>query len=228
MGIRTAVCCGILALCIMAASCGETDSRKKDAETGAVKKDNAVKLNADDGQPPAPKPEPKPDVKPEPKADADAGKAKAGEAVTVKDHTFTLPAGWKNVPPAFKMRSFQADVPKTGDDKENAEFIVSVMPGGNVDQNIGRWAGQFGGADSLKNKTETKTAGGVTATVVELEGTYQAVSLGGPAPAPKENYKQLGAIVTTDIGAFFIKLTGPKKTIDDNKAAFDALIASFK
>ena len=157
----------------------------------------------------------------------DAAKPEAaGEAVTVATHSFTVPAAWKKTDPSSNMRKYQADVAKSGGDPENAEFAVFVMSGG-VDENIKRWAGQFGGEESLKKKYDVKTAGGAAATVAELEGAYRAMTMQGQHP-PKDNFKQLGAIIVTDQGTFFLKLTGPKKTVDDNKAAFDAMVASFK
>ncbi len=42
----------------------------------------------------------------------------------------------------------------------------------------------------------------------------------------KEGYKLLGAIFEDD--GVYIKLTGPKATIDANKAAFDKLVESYK
>ena len=160
--------------------------------------------------------EPKVDPKPEAK----------GDTVTVEGHTFTLPTEWKKAEPAFAMRKYQADVPKVAGDAENGEFVVTVA-GGGLDANIKRWAGQFGGAESLKGKYEVKTASGGTATVAELEGPYSAMTMQGPQPA-KDGYKQLGAIVSTPQGDFFLKLVGPKKTVDQFKAAFDAMVGSFK
>ncbi len=158
---------------------------------------------------------------------ADEPKPEAkGEAVTVKGHGFTLPVDWKKVEPSSQMRNYQADVPKAAGDAENGEFVVTVA-GGGIDANIKRWAGQFGGADAIKGKYEVKTAGGGTATVAELEGPYSAMTMQGPQP-PKDGYKQLGAIVSTPDGDFFLKLVGPKKTVDQYKAAFDAMVGSFK
>jgi hypothetical protein len=43
---------------------------------------------------------------------------------------------------------------------------------------------------------------------------------------PKPNYRLLGAIVEGPQGSIFFKLTGPAKTIAQNQAAFDRLLAS--
>ena len=42
------------------------------------------------------------------------------------------------------------------------------------------------------------------------------------------NYRLLGAIVEGPGGNVFIKFTGPGKTVEANRKAFDALLASFQ
>jgi hypothetical protein len=218
MKLRAGIFLTVLALGAIGAGCGQEQRPKQSVETGAAGNAPSTAPKADDGQPPAPKPDEKPK--------ADPAKPAEGAAMTVDEHSFTLPAAWKKGEPSNAMRKFQADVAKSAGDADNAEFVVSKA-GGGVDANIKRWAGQFGGETALKNKYEVKTAGGVTATVAELEGSYAAMTMGGVQPA-KDNYKQLGAILSTPSGDYFLKLTGPKKTVDENKAAFDALLASFK
>jgi len=155
-----------------------------------------------------------------------AEEAAKGEETKVDTHAFTLPAAWKKVPPANSMRAYQAAITKAEGDAEDAEFVVSKS-GGGLDANIKRWASQFGGDGALKKKSELKTADGTTATFVEIEGEYSAMTMQGPQP-PKAGYAQLGAIISTADGDFFLKLVGPKKTVDANKAAFQALVGSFK
>lgn len=150
----------------------------------------------------------------------------AGKDVTVGAHTFALPGNWKEVPPANSMRKYQASIPKSAGDPEDGEFSV-LTGGGGVDANINRWTGQFGGPSSLVAKREIKTASGGNATVVELQGAYSAMTMQGQQPA-KDGYAQLGAVVTTAEGDLFLKVIGPKKTVDENKAAFDAMVGSFK
>jgi hypothetical protein len=150
-------------------------------------------------------------------------------AVTFKEKfSMQIPKSWKQGE-AAGMKAFQAKSPKQGDDPEDGELAVFVFPnGGGVDANLKRWTGQMGGDDSLKNKTTVKTASGKDAVVAELEGTYSAMSPAGGKSVPKAGYKMLGAIILTDNGEVYIKLTGPKGSIDAQKAAFDKMIQSFK
>jgi hypothetical protein len=161
-----------------------------------------------------------------PVVDPKAAAAAGTKPVNVSGHSFALPGQWKVIPPSNAMRKFQAIVTKAAGDGEDGDFSVSIA-GGGVDGNISRWAGQFGGADSLKEKREIKTAGGASATIAELQGPYAAMTMQGQQP-PKEGYAQLGAIIVTPEGDYFLKLVGPKKTIEENKAAFEAMVGSFK
>ena len=67
---------------------------------------------------------------------------------------------------------------------------------------------------------------------VSLTGTYED-SPGGPFAGGKkikrENYRMLGAIVQTKTsGNYFLKLYGPKATIDENERGFQELVKSLK
>jgi hypothetical protein len=62
---------------------------------------------------------------------------------------------------------------------------------------------------------------------------YTLVNLGGPFAGGKtimrENYRMLGAIIQTkDKGNYFLKLYGPKATIDENEKGFQELVKSLK
>ncbi len=124
------------------------------------------------------------------------------------------------------MRLAQVRVPKKKDDPDDAEVTAFQMSGGTVQQNLDRWAGQFGGADSMKAKKALKTAAGSEAIVAEFEGNYTAMVQG--APEVKKDYKMLGAIIELEGGGeIYLKFIGPFNTIDAAKAAFDKVIESF-
>lgn len=142
------------------------------------------------------------------------------------EHSIQIPTSWKREAPSSNMRILQVRIPKTSGDSEDAELAVFNASGG-VDANVQRWSGQFGGDDSLKGKRTLKTASGLEAIVVELEGTYTAMTMQG-TQAPKPNYKMLGAIIIMKGGELQFKLPGSRKTIDGARAAFDRMIESFK
>jgi len=64
-------------------------------------------------------------------------------------------------------------------------------------------------------------------TTVNVSGAY--TGMGGPrAPqgAPKPGYRLLGAVVEGPHGSVFFKFTGPAKTVAENQAAFEKMIAT--
>jgi hypothetical protein len=108
----------------------------------------------------------------------------------------------------------------------DAELSVS-MAGGDVNSNVERWKKQFTGEP--RSNVEERTVGAFKVTVVTIEGTFTGMAMpGAPAGTPMENAMMLGAIVEGGKGdAHFFKMTGPAKTVDAAKPAFDELIQSF-
>lgn len=184
----------------------------------------------------APKTEPKVEPKGEapkeelkPAAAASSGDTQAITWGRTAKFTMMAPASWKQQP-STGMRQLQVSIPKVGADADDAEIVGFVFPaGGGADANIQRWVAQMGGEGSLKGRKNLKTTAGADAIIAELEGSYAAMSPtdGSPQPA-KTNYKMLGAFIPSPNGEVYLKLTGPKETVDAQKAAFDKMVESFK
>jgi hypothetical protein len=143
--------------------------------------------------------------------------------------TWTAPAAWKADAPR-QMRAATYLVPPAKGDTDNGEcavFFFGPGQGGNVDDNVQRWVGQFEGAKAPAKKKEK--LGGFDVTTVELEGTYQQ-SMGGPMgpKTPKPGFKLLGAIVEGPQGNVFFKFTGPAKTVDAARADFMKMMKELK
>jgi hypothetical protein len=115
------------------------------------------------------------------------------------------------------MRKATYIVPKVAPDANDAEMAVSAAMGG-VEQNVQRWAGQFGNATP---KTEKRTVNGLAVTVVEIKGPYAGM---GGTSTPGQML--LGAIVEGGDQQHFFKLVGPEKTVTAARKDFDALVAS--
>ena len=145
-------------------------------------------------------------------------------------HQVVVGKNWVVESAKSDMRLAQMRVPKTAGDAEDGELGFFMLPsGGGVEANINRWANnQFGGKDSIKARRTVKTASGLEATVVELEGNYTAMNFGGTKPAPKPGFKMLGAILKDKEGEYFFKLTGPKKTVEAAAMEFEQMVASYK
>jgi hypothetical protein len=99
---------------------------------------------------------------------------------------------------------------------------------GGVEETLKRWqTNQWGGQDSMEERREVKTKLGGEATVATFSGTYTAMDFSPDKKEAKENFMMLGAIVPTSEGTFYIKLVGPRATIEANRDAFETMIKSF-
>jgi hypothetical protein len=145
----------------------------------------------------------------------------------------TAPANWTKKEPASRIVEVEFAVPPAKGD-ETPGRLTAMGAGGSVDSNIDRWVGQFvgeGGA-AAKPKRDKATISGADIEIVDLSGTYKD-SPGGPFAGGKtinrENYRMLGAIIQTkDRGNYFLKLYGPKATIDENEKGFQDMVKSLK
>ncbi len=143
---------------------------------------------------------------------------------------FSATNKWEKVKPRSNMLDAEFRIPKVGGDERDGRLII-MGAGGSVKANIDRWAGQFTTAKGKPVEdfelTETKVAG-QSVHLMDISGTF-ADSMGGPvSPKTKrENYRMLGSVIETEkLGKYFVKLYGPKATIDANSDAFKALIQS--
>ena len=68
--------------------------------------------------------------------------------------------------------------------------------------------------------------------IIDLSGTYKDSPAGpfaGGKTINRDNYRMLGAIIQTkDRGNYFLKLYGPKATIDENEKGFQEMVKSLK
>jgi gluconolactonase len=116
-------------------------------------------------------------------------------------------------------------VPRVGSDKEDADFVVYFFPGGAgpVDANIQRWVNAFESSDRKVKVTTGKSTEG-DYVLVDTQGTWDK-PIGAMGPGQKTertlNSRALGVILTTKVG-YYIRLTGPEKTVAANADAFRA------
>jgi hypothetical protein len=141
---------------------------------------------------------------------------------------WTVPSTWK-ADAERPMRLATYTVPAAPGDSEAGEcgaYYFGQGQGGGVQANMDRWIGQFQSKEAAKR--DQRTVHGLKITTVDVSGAYSG--MGGPmakgATAPKPNYRLLGAIVEGPQGSIFFKFTGPAKTVAQNQAAFDKLLAS--
>jgi hypothetical protein len=168
-------------------------------------------------------------------ASAGLAQEKPGTPFTVGEGavSLTAPAGWTKREPTSRIVEAEFAISPAGGDSAPGR-LTAMGAGGSVEDNVNRWVGQFVGADgaSPKPQRDKATVGGAQIEIVDLAGTYKD-SPGGPFAGGKtvmrENYRMLGAIIQTkDKGNYFLKLYGPKATIDANASGFHEMVKSVK
>jgi hypothetical protein len=151
----------------------------------------------------------------------------AGPLVQAATLTFTKPAAWTDRAAASSMRVAEFVVPKAAGDSEDADVIVYYFGGGggSVDANLQRWTTQF---QSTKDPVRTTaTVNGLKLTSLDVSGTYVAEMRPGSAEHyNKPGYRMRATVVETPKGPYFIKLTGPARTVDSAGTAFDQFLRS--
>lgn len=141
--------------------------------------------------------------------------------------TFTKPAAWTDRAAASSMRVAEFVVPKAAGDSEDGELIVYYFGGGggSVEANLQRWRSQV---QSTKEPIRTTaTVNGLKLTSLDVSGTYVAETRPGSSDHyNKPGFRMRAIVVETPKGPYFIKLTGPARTIDAAGAAFEQFLQS--
>jgi hypothetical protein len=140
---------------------------------------------------------------------------------TIGGIRFEIPGSWEENPQPSSVLLAEYQVPApTG-----AARLTFSTAGGGKDANLSRWKDQFrrGPDDPEPTETSIKVAG-KSATMIELAGSFTDMFGGGK---PKSNWRLIGIAVPIEGEQnFFIKLTGPKETLESQRKDFDALLQS--
>lgn len=134
------------------------------------------------------------------------------------------------------MRLAQYKLPKAGGDGEDALLVVYYFgagQGGPAQANIDRWINQMqqpdGRPSKERAKTEALTVNGLQVNTVDLLGNYSGGMSPDSAPADKKAiYRLRAAVIETPRGSYFVKLTGPEKTVGHWDRAYTDYIKSFE
>lgn len=154
-------------------------------------------------------------------------RAEGPATFTVGEFTFTRPAKWESVEVTSPMRKAQLKV--SGAEGKSADVVFfdfgpSAGAAGGVKANVDRWLRQFDPTDK-QPKVEETTIGKTKVTFVQTEGTYHSGMPGGPL-TPMPGYALMGAIMQSDDGDVFVKMTGPKEVVNASIADFKKMIES--
>jgi hypothetical protein len=148
---------------------------------------------------------------------------------------YTTPPSWSTRPAASSMRVAEFVIPRTKGDGEDGELILYYFGtgAGTVDANIDRWIGQIqqpdGSSTKEKARRSSQTVNGLRVSMVDATGIYVAETRpGGAEHYNKAGFRLRAAVVETPRGPYYIKMTGPEKTIAEADAAFTAFLGSLK
>jgi hypothetical protein len=144
---------------------------------------------------------------------------------------FEVPAGWVSKPAASTMRIAEYTLARIAGDAEDVDVVVYYFggQGGSVQANLDRWIGQMTQPDGRASKEIAKTstlvsAGGLKVTVIDVPGTYVAeVTPGSTERHNKPGFHLRAAVIESTEGPYFVKITGPAKTVakwSDNIGSF--------
>jgi len=145
------------------------------------------------------------------------GAAEKTKTVTAKDIKLTVPTTWKQGEVTNRLRTAQFEIPAVEGDKDVAELVVYFFggAGGGVDANLQRWAGQFQPAGKKQQIYQGKSKQGEYY-LIDITGVYNK-PIGPPVQRmtnPTPGYQMLGVVLLVkDKGNYFLKLTGPQKTV---------------
>jgi len=162
-----------------------------------------------------------------------AGRVLAAETPAtfkVGEFNFTRPKAWEWVDVAGSpMRKAQLKV--SGEDKAQSAEVVFFYFGeggaGGARANVDRWLGQFQEPkDKLNSKVEDVTINKHKVTFVQAEGTYLSGMPGAAQRTAQPNSMLLGAILESEQGNVFIKLTGPAKLVKASQQPFNQMVRS--
>lgn len=150
------------------------------------------------------------------------------KTVTLRDLTLTIPPEWQETPSASRMRLATYRVPAAEGDKLPVDFVVFPPMGGSTKANIQRWIGQFAGSNRNAKVTQGTYDGGEYV-LADITGTFN-MPVGPPIMRKTESVedaRMLAAIVTpTGGGSYYVKLAGPKPTVDAAAEAFRGAIGA--
>ena len=171
-----------------------------------------------------------------PAAGSSAPSSSSSKQGVTGEVSYKVPEGWTVEKPTSEMRLAQYKLPKATGDSEDALLVVFYFgpgQGGTPQANIDRWVNQVkqpdGSPSQNKAKTETVTVNGLQVSTVDVKGTYSGGMSQDSAPKdPNSIYRLRGAVIETPKGSYFVKLTGPEKTVGHWDQAFTDYIKSFE
>ncbi len=159
-------------------------------------------------------------------ASSPAASAPAGEIIEARDveigaAVLTAPDEWVRRKPTSMFLLTEFTLPKADSDTADGRLTVSSAMG-SIEDNINRWRGQFGGKPEKENQ-ETIKVGDTEIIWVDFSGSFAD---GFASPTAKPGYRMVAAVIPVAGQQFFIKGTGPEKTVAAHADRIRAFVQS--
>jgi hypothetical protein len=156
-------------------------------------------------------------------------RAEEAETLVVSEFTFKYGKPWIRQQVTSSMRAGQLTYDHADEKLADIDLVIYFFgqgQGGGIQANLDRWVGQFEGTP--ESKIEEKEMSGRKVSFLTAKGTYMD-SMGGPFSGNKEaktDHMMLAAILPSDQGAVFLKLTGPQASVEAMMTDFEKFAAS--
>ncbi len=148
------------------------------------------------------------------------------------------PADWKAGEPANRFRAYEFKIPKAAGDEHDADLVIFYFgegQGGTAADNVKRWKGMFqppeGKTVDEVSKLEKMKVSDADVTYLDIHGTYlhKERPFDPAAKVDKRpHYRMIGVVFESKKGPYFMRLTGPAKTVEKHKKEFDDWLKAFK
>lgn len=139
---------------------------------------------------------------------------------------FERPEGFEWIPPSSPMRKAELRV-KNQTDSDAVEvlfFHFGPGQGGGIEANISRWLGQFEEPiEKLEAERAEQIVGSTKVTFLRAKGTYLS-GMPGQTPTPKPGYALAAAILSSEIGDVYVKMTGPQIGVELARSSFERMV----
>ena len=148
------------------------------------------------------------------------------------EFTLTAPEGWTKKEPAFRgIVLYEFAAPPHEEDEVAGRITIGPL-GGNVDGNVQRWIRQIvqpdGGDTSKRARREEKTVSGQTIKILDMTGNYADRNFRTGTTTERKDYRMMVAMVFTKGRNYYVKFTGPKRTVAKHAKAMEAMLDSLK
>ena len=145
-----------------------------------------------------------------------------------------LPEGWKRVEASSSMRVAEIHLKRTKGDTADAVLAIFHFPGtgGDAASNILRWQNQMKGPNGEPGTdvavTDTMTLYGISIITTDVTGIQLPSGMGMGPSSEIPDSRMIASVIETGVGNWFIKVTGPQKTVGKHEEKIRAFLKSAK